>query len=110
MDAFKELMEYNRKMLLELSESDPIRLHSLRRKLWKSLEHDERGSPAKRKRLKKTLLKYQDGKCKCCGKDLGDGKYSELDRKLAYLGYTKENVDLKCQPCHRAKNESNDFH
>jgi hypothetical protein len=52
-------------------------------------EFAERSTPAKRNKLKLTLMTKQQGKC------------AELDRKNAIAGYTEENCRLIHHQCHR---------
>jgi hypothetical protein len=93
-----ELLERIRNDLKVLAEGDAGRLFAYRRKIAKELTYDERGKPAKRKRLKVAMYKLQDGKCAEHGGEM-PLKGSILDRKSPIKGYTKENVELICRAC-----------
>jgi hypothetical protein len=93
--AANELLDRIRKDIETLAKGSPDLAFAYRRKLGTQLVWDERGKPAKRKRLKAAMFKLQEGKCAEGGEPLAM-KGSVLDRKIPMLGYTKENVDLIC--------------
>lgn len=79
--------------------SDRELLHMMRRYVFKALLYDERSTPAARIKLKRQKHLEQNGKCAQCGQDL-ELRYSELDRKVAMLGYTSTNTRLVHHGCH----------
>jgi hypothetical protein len=85
-----------------LSGGNPELLFALRRCLIVKLTHAERGTPAKRNRLKKEKHAEQNGVCPICEGKRGPLplKYAELDRKVASAGYTAENTRLVHHECH----------
>lgn len=88
-----------RKRLDGISGSDPELLFALRRRLIVKLTHDERGTPAHRKKIKRFKRAEQNGMCPICSKEL-PLKYAELDRFVASAGYTMENTRLVHHDCH----------
>jgi hypothetical protein len=97
-----ELLTDIRERLTKLAAGDPLRLFAFRRKIAKELGYDERGKPGTRKQLKALKWGQQQGKCAHCQQDLPLA-YSELDRKSAANGYTKENTELVHSKCHQAR-------
>jgi hypothetical protein len=97
-----ELLAKVRKKLTELAGGDPLLLFAYRRKVRKELTYDERGKPAERQKLKHVKWGLQNGRCAHCGKEM-PLKYSELDRKNAFDGYTKENTELIHAECHHER-------
>lgn len=84
--------------LQTLANGDEDLLFNFRRKMYKELMYDERGTPLARQRLKKTMWKKQEGKCAVCGKELAlEG--SELERIYAPKGFVEDNVKLVHHEC-----------
>lgn len=77
----------------ELSGGDLDLLFAYRRKIYKELTYDERGTPAIRKALKRAKYQEQKGLCAICGNPLPK-RYAVLDRFEAVKGYTAENTRL----------------
>lgn len=99
-DWANELLDRIRVELNDRSAGDPVKLHLLRRKVAKKLVYDERSTPMQRKALKQRKMIEQNGICTICGKPLPElGYYAVLDRKIAHLGYTDENVNLVHADC-----------
>jgi hypothetical protein len=92
------------------ADGDAIRLHALRRRVVKYLGYDEKSTPGERRALKKRKLAEQAGLCFLCGEALPtDGYYAVLDRRVAHLGYTDENVNLIHAHCDYANQEQKGF-
>jgi hypothetical protein len=87
-----------RKRLDRMSAGNPELLFALRRRLRVKLEHDERGTPSHRNKIKRQRAE-QNGMCPICSKEL-PLKYAELDRFSASAGYTIENTRLVHHACH----------
>jgi hypothetical protein len=87
--------------LERLSAGDPSVLWALRRKLTKELIYLERGTPQMRTALKHRKMAAQNGMCALCGQKLPPSG-SELDRHIAFGGYTDENTRLVHHGCHVA--------
>ena len=88
--------------LLALSGGDEDLLFNFRRKMYKELMYDERGTPLARQRLKKATWKLQEGKCAVCGKELAfEG--SELERIYAPKGFVEGNVKVVHHECNHGK-------
>ncbi len=85
--------------LAKLAGEDPELLFALRRRLYTRLMHLERGTPAHRTKLKAEKWKAQGGICAMCDKNMPQ-KGSELDRFVAWKGYTAENTRLVHHECH----------
>ena len=83
-------------------------LHAMRRYLYIRLMHDERGTPAARKKLKAYKVK-QLGRCERCGDPLAMADEPELDRIRAVEGYNDENTRLLCRKCHRAEQKEKGY-
>lgn len=94
----KRLLDTVRARLLELAADDAGLLFAYRRKVYKELVYDERGSPMFRRRLKAVKRKEQEGICPLCHNPLPE-KYCVLDRFVAATGYTPENTQLICPVC-----------
>jgi hypothetical protein len=102
------LLDEVRSKLQILSSGDPQLLFYLRRRIFLRLTYDERGPPAHRDRLKQLKMSAQNGKCAICGKGLPKTE-SELDRFLAWKGYTPENTQLIHHDCHRSQQKQRGF-
>lgn len=89
-----------RSELVEAAGGNDELLFSMKRYIAKRLEFDERGTPTQRRRLKEQKMKSQHGLCAVCKADLPK-RGAELDRFRAIEGYTPENTQLVCTPCHR---------
>ena len=98
------LLESIRARLQALGAGDPELLFAFRRRIHIRLMHDERGTPAHRKKLKKKKWDEQDGVCAICRKNLPLAE-SELDRFKASAGYTAANTQLVHHTCHRKQQE-----
>jgi hypothetical protein len=105
-----ELLSYVRSKLTELSNGDANLLFAYRRKIYKELTYDERGKPAHRRIIKAQKLIQQNYRCANpdCQKDLRSIE-SELHRFEAAPGYTLENTELLCRPCHRKQQADRGF-
>ena len=103
-----ELLEHVRERLAALSGDDLKLLHHLRRRIFIRLTHDERSSPAHRRKLKDLKWKEQRGKCALCPDDLPVSE-AELDRLDPYAGYTRENTQLVHHACHRKQQAERGF-
>jgi hypothetical protein len=93
------VLDQIRASINDLSSGDPELLFAYRRRLIVKLTHDERGTPAERNKLKAEKRIQQKGICPLCSEPLPE-KYVELDRTVAYLGYTPENTRLIHHQCH----------
>ena len=94
------LLDDVRARLQKLGAGDPELLFAYRRRIHIRLMHDERGTPAFRKKLKTQKWVEQNGKCAICQKRLPESE-SELDRFRAPAGYTSKNTQLVHHTCHR---------
>jgi hypothetical protein len=103
-----ELLNHVRARLETLSGGDPKLLHHLRRRIYIRLSHDERDSPAARRKLKDSKWKQQRGICALCFEELPE-KETELDRLDPYAGYTPENTRLVHHECHRKQQAEKGF-
>lgn len=103
-----ELLELVRSRLEEMAGGDLKLLHHLRRRIRLRLEHDERGTPMHRRKLKDQKWKEQRGKCVFCSEDLPETE-AELDRIDSYGGYTRENTRLIHHACHRKQQAERGF-
>jgi hypothetical protein len=108
--ACEAILARVRAELSELSCGDALRLHLMRRRVTKSLSYDERSTPMARKALKKRKMTAQGGLCSVCGQELPEnGYYAVLDRQVAHLGYTDENVRLIHAACDYKQQEQKGF-
>jgi hypothetical protein len=103
-----KLLDYVRARLQVISASDPELLFAYRRRIHIRLMHDERGTPAHRKKLKAAKWQEQKGKCAICGKGLKLAE-SELDRFKTSAGYTSKNIRLVHHECHRNQQAERGF-
>ncbi len=92
------LIEQIPRQLEELAQGDAELLFAYRRKVYKQLTYDERGTPTHRRHLKAIKREEQNGICPLCGKPLPES-YCVLDRIKAVDGYTPENTRLIHQHC-----------
>ena len=92
------LLDEIRQPLDQVSGDDEQLLWAFRRKVYKELTYDERGTPMHRRRLKERKRIEQGGKCADCGKPLPKS-HVVLDRLQAMEGYTLENTRLIHQEC-----------
>jgi hypothetical protein len=102
------LLDDIRARLQRMSAGDPALLFAYRRRVQIRLMHDERGTPALRKKLKIQKRLEQDGKCAICGKRLPE-KGAELDRVSAPAGYTPANTRLVHHACHRQQQADRNY-
>lgn len=86
--------------IASLAGDDPELLFAYRRKLYKQLVYDERGTPASRNKAKDRQWAVQGGLCAICQQPLPE-KYTVLDRTEAYKGYVPGNVRLIHDTCDR---------
>jgi hypothetical protein len=100
LQATRRLLEHISSELEKISAGNKKILFHARRYIQKRLEFAERDTPAKRNKLKLTLMAKQLGKCAECGEPLPP-RDSELDRQDAILGYIEENCRLIHHQCHR---------
>lgn len=106
----RPLLAEIRDRLNGLSGGDPQLLFALRRKIYKELSFDERGTPMKRRLLRAAKYAEQQGKCALCSDTLEPmGKNGVLDRAEAMDGYVNENVRLICAKCDRRVQESRNY-
>lgn len=97
--SLNELQAQTVDALDKLAGQNPELLFALRRRLYTRLMHLERGTPAHRTKLKAEKWKTQGGFCAVCKKEMAQ-KGSELDRFVAWKGYTAENTRLVHHECH----------
>jgi hypothetical protein len=97
-----------RARLLTLAGDDEALHWALRRKVYKELTYDERGSPMYRRALKAKKRKAQDGLCNVCREALPD-RGAHLDRFEAMKGYTEENTQLLCPRCDTGKQRAKGY-
>jgi hypothetical protein len=102
------LLNEVRSKLEAMSGSDAQLLFYCRRRIFIRLMHDERGTPSHRAKLKRLKMNEQDGKCSICSKQLPE-KEAELDRFIAWKGYTPENTQLIHHECHRRQQQDRGF-
>jgi len=102
------ILEQLRARIIEVAGQDRERLFQLRRYILKRLEFDERGTPTQRKKLKDQKWKSQRGLCALCQEKLPE-RGAELDRFRAIEGYTAENTQLLCHPCHEKAAQERGF-
>ena len=95
---FAPLITKVRELMRDASDGDMSLYWALRRKLYKELSYDERGTPSHRKALKKRLRKLQNGLCPHCNNPLPESG-AVNDRVDAIGGYTDDNVLLVCPDC-----------
>lgn len=98
LDQANTLIREIQARIVELAAGDEDVVFAFRRKIAKELTYLERSKPTKRKRLKARLWRNQNGRCAECHKEM-EAKGSILDRKVAKLGYTDENVELIHRSC-----------
>ncbi len=98
LESARALLNEVREKLAQLSGGDSELLFAYRRKVYKELTYDERGTPMLRRKLKDEKRKEQRVLCAACGKPLPE-KYAVLDRLNAADGYTPENTRLIHQEC-----------
>lgn len=97
-----------RKEIKTLAKNNPEAIFAFRRKIYKELMYDERGKPAKRKKLKSKMRKKQKGICSICKQEL-PARGAVSDRGEAAKGYTEENVKLICPDCNIRTQEERGF-
>jgi hypothetical protein len=102
------LLDRIRVRLQALSAGDPELLFAYRRRIQIRLMHDERGTPAHRRKLKTQKWIAQKGKCAICHKKMAQAE-SELDRLKASAGYTPRNTRLVHHICHRKQQASRGY-
>ena len=91
-----------------MATGDPELLFALRRRLFTRLMHLERGTPAHRNKLKAEQWQAQRGLCAMCNGSM-EQKGSELDRFVAWKGYTTDNTRLVHHDCHVADQRRKGF-
>jgi hypothetical protein len=91
----------------QVTAGDQRFLFSLRRYIRIRLEHDERGRPADRRKVKLAKAIAQRGLCAICEGPIP--KEAELDRLDPEQGYTEENTRLVCHGCHREQQRARNF-
>ncbi len=101
LEAAKQVLKRTREQIERSAGGDPKLKFKLRRYVYIRLTHDERGSPAHRKALKKKKREQQQNFCAICKKALPE-RGAVLDRFQAVSGYTMENTRLLCHTCDRA--------
>jgi 5-methylcytosine-specific restriction endonuclease McrA len=105
----KALLEYVRKGIEEAAGGDRRVVFHVRRYIRIRLEHDERGTPAERKKLKLAKFDEQKGACPICGERFEQMKDLHLHRLDAALGYALDNVRLVHHQCHRRQQEERGY-
>jgi DNA repair exonuclease SbcCD ATPase subunit len=98
-NLFEPLYASVTKSLEQLSAGDTDVLFALRRKLFKELSYQERGSPMLRGKIKQQRRKIQSNICPVCNKTLPEN-HAHLHRLEAKIGYTVENTQLVHSKCH----------
>ncbi|HZQ18777.1 MAG TPA: hypothetical protein VFA90_08650 [Terriglobales bacterium] len=89
LELAKSLVSEVRERLQQVTAGDQRFLFSLRRYIRIRLEHDERGRPGDRKKVKYAKAISQRGLCAICGETVP--KEAELDRLDPEQGYTEGN-------------------
>lgn len=102
------ILERIRTEILAVAGDDRDLIFQMKRYIAKRLEFDERGTPTQRRKLKAQMWKKQLGLCALCQGKLPE-RGAELDRFKAIDGYTVENTQLVCHPCHRKAQAARDF-
>ena len=87
----------------------PLLKFKIRRYIYKQLSYDERGKPATRRLLKHKKYRQQRGVCTWCHRKLRQAVYAELDRKVAWKGYTESNTQLIHARCHHAQQRARGY-
>jgi hypothetical protein len=100
LEAARAIVRDVRERLSQLGGGDKTLLFAYRRKVYKELIYDERGTPAHRNKIKRLKMKEQNGLCPLCRKPLPE-KNAVLDRFFAPEGYTVENTRLVHDDCDR---------
>ncbi len=106
--SLDELQDVTVAALQFMAGNDPELLFALRRRLFTRLMHLERGTPAHRTKLKAEKWKAQGGLCAICQEPMPQ-KGSELDRSIAWKGYSPENTRLVHHECHIADQRRKGF-
>jgi hypothetical protein len=107
---FAPLLRDVREKLKSLSSGEEKLLFALRRKLYKDLSYDERGTPMRRRVVKAAKYSEQLGRCAICSEPLESlGKNAVLNRKEAMDGSVPENVRLICSRCHRNEQKARNY-
>lgn len=96
---FEPLYASVTKRLEELSAGNADLLFALRRKLFKELSYQERGSPMLRAKIKQQRRKMQSNICPVCNETLPES-HAHLHRLEAKKGYTVKNTQLIHSRCH----------
>ncbi len=104
----KKLLEVIRKEIEKLANNDIKLVFAFRRKIYKELTYDERGTPMERKKLKDLLRKKQNGFCFEC-KNVLPKKGTVLDRIKAVKRYNEKNVNLICPDCDKKIQEKRNY-
>ena len=107
-NLFAPLIAQVRELIRNASDGDTSLYWALRRKLYKELSYDERGTPSHRKALKKRLRKLQNGLCSHCNNPLPESG-AVNDRIDAIAGYTDDNVLLVCPDCDTSIQQSRGY-
>ena len=107
-DSARKVLEQTRQQIEALADNNSDLLWAVRRYVYIRLQHDERGNPMERKKLKKEKRIAQKGKCNMCGEKLPE-RGAVLDRLAPMKGYTFANTRLVCQKCDRADQEKKGF-
>lgn len=89
------------RILADASDGDDDLRFALRRAVIKFLQSEEKLKPAQRQRLRFAKWREQKGLCAKCQEDLPE-KGFVLDRLVAKLGYTQQNVRALCTSCDTA--------
>jgi len=104
-----KLLDKIRKEINSLSKKNPNLVFAFRRKIYKQLMYDERGTPMERRKLKEKMREIQKGKCAFCNRPLPK-KGAELHRTGgAIYGYTEKNVVLICHACHIKEQKKKEY-
>lgn len=104
----KQILDQVRQLIQQTAKEDKALAWALKRYVYIRLQHDERGTPARRKMLKLKKMVAQNMRCAICKKKLPE-RGAELDRFNAMDGYTEENTQLICHACHRKIQEDRGF-
>ena len=108
-EAAKEILAKVRAEIERASGGKKDLAWAIRRYIYIRLQHDERGTPIRRKMLKLKKAAAQKGKCARCGDDLPE-RGANLHRLDAMEGYTDDNTELVCPKCHREQQAERGFH
>ena len=107
-NAAKQILKWTRKRITVSSFNNKRSEFAIRRYVRIRLEHDERGTPAQRRALKRSQFERQK-KCPLCRRRMRLKSELHLHRRVAWLGYTVRNTVLVHAQCHRRQQRKKNF-